>query len=248
MNKDAMNIETIRKLNPKIRIRDEDDPLLGQYAKRLDPRPFAGLAALADRVTAIDPENNRYIGSCPDLEADPSYRLLGEYFGFVEIQVGYCNGPNSKMNAVEWHKSSEIDIAVTDLVLLLGKRSDIGQDGRLDSSRLECFYIAKGGALEILPEVLHFAPCKVHPEGFKSIIVLPRGTNEALPAGNPAQQDSADMPQARLQAIHGAPVPESRFLFMKNKWLIAHPERLPLVQKGAYPGIEGENIEIYLNA
>ena len=148
------------------------------------------------------------------------------------------------MNAVEWHKSTEIDIAVTDLVLLLGKRSDIGQDGRLNSSRLECFYIAKGGALEILPEVLHFSPCKVHPEGFKSIIVLPRGTNEALGPGEAGLPGAEESPG---EASPG-PVPESRFLFMKNKWLIAHPERLPLIQKGAYPGMMGENIEIFLEA
>lgn len=244
MGKDAMNIDRIRKLNPTLRIRDEDDPLLGEYARRLDPRPFAGLAALVDSVTAIDPEKNRYVGTCPELEADPSYRLLSGYFGFADIQVGYCNGPNSKMNAVEWHKSSEIDIAVTDLVLLLGKRSDIGQDGRLNSSRLECFYITQGGALEILPEVLHFSPCKVHPEGFKSIIVLPRGTNEALGPGEAGLPGAEESPG---EASPG-PVPESRFLFMKNKWLIAHPERLPLIQKGAYPGIMGENIEIFLEA
>ncbi|TXT50316.1 MAG: hypothetical protein FD137_401 [Spirochaetes bacterium] len=226
-----MSIEHIRKCNPSIDVRSQDDPLLGEYARLIDPRPFAGLVALADRTTAIDPAVNRYVGSCPELEADPSFSLLGEYFGFADIQVGYCNGPNSKLNAVEWHKSSEIDIAVTDMILLLGKRSDIDSKGNLHSSRLECFYIAKGGSLEILPEVLHFSPCKVHPEGFKSIIVLPRGTNEAL-----------DSPKTSNAG------PESQFLFMKNKWLIAHPERLPLVQKGAYPGIMGENIEIFLEA
>ena len=240
-----MSIDRVRKLNPEIRVRDEDDPLLGEYARLLDSKPFAGLVALADRTTVIDPSGNRYVGSLPELEADPSYRLLGQYFGHADIQVGYCNGPNSKLNAVEWHKCAEIDIAVTDLVLLLGKRSDIDGTGHLESSRLECFYIRKGSALEILPEVLHFAPCKVQPEGFKSIIVLPRGTNDALPPvyGPKAAPTGAVSRGAPASAER---VPESRFLFMKNKWLIAHPERLPLVERGAFPGIQGENIEIFI--
>lgn len=240
-----MSIDRVRKQNPGIKVRDEDDPLLGEYARLLDSKPFTGLVALADRTTLIDPTGNRYVASLPELEADPSYRLLGQYFGHADIQVGYCNGPNSKLNAVEWHKCAEIDIAVTDLVLLLGKRSDIDGTGHLESARLECFYIRKGSALEILPEVLHFAPCKVHPEGFKSIIVLPRGTNDALPPvyGPKAAPTVAVSGEAPPTAEH---IPESRFLFMKNKWLIAHPERLPLVERGAFPGIQGENIEILI--
>jgi hypothetical protein len=32
---------------------------------------------------------------------------------------------------------------------------------------------------------------------------------------------------------------------MKNKWLIAHSEREQLINKGAHPGIKGENIKVY---
>ena len=41
-------------------------------------------------------------------------------FGEMEIQIGYCNGHNSMLNALEYHKSSEINVAATDAVLLLG--------------------------------------------------------------------------------------------------------------------------------
>lgn len=41
-------------------------------------------------------------------------------YGGLEIQIGYCNGNNKKLNAVEYHRSSELDIAVDDLILLLG--------------------------------------------------------------------------------------------------------------------------------
>ena len=35
-------------------------------------------------------------------------------YGGLEIQIGYCNGNNKKLNAVEYHRSSELDIAVDD--------------------------------------------------------------------------------------------------------------------------------------
>ncbi len=228
-------LERLRLANPGLAIRDLSDPGFGRFG-RLLPENFDDLADLADRITAIDPNANRYVASLADLETPDHIRRLAPFFGFADIQIGYCNGPNSRLNAVEWHKSAEIDIAVTDLVLLLGSRADIDEFGHIDSSVLTCFFIPKGAAIELLPEVLHFSPCRAHPEGFKSIIVLPRGTNEALPTTAASHETP---PSAE-------PVPESRFLFMKNKWLIAHPERKPLVERGAFAGIRGENIEIFI--
>lgn len=237
-------LERLRLANPRLAIRDLTDLRFGRFGRVLQ-EDFSDLAELADRITDIDPKANRYIASCADLEAPSYIESLGLYFGLAEIQIGYCNGPNSKLNAVEWHKSAEIDIAVTDLALLLGSRADINESGHIDSSRLTCFFVPKGAAIELLPEVLHFSPCRAHPEGFKSIIVLPRGTNDALPPEF-APKAPLTATVSRGASPSAEPVPETRFLFMKNKWLIAHPERLPLVERGAFPGIQGENIEILI--
>lgn len=239
----SATLERLRRANPRLGILDCAHPDFQPYGRVLDLK-VPGLAALADEMTAIDPQANRYVASLSELERHPEAEAFKGYFGYADLQVGYCNGPNSRLNAVEWHKSAEIDVAVTDLVLILGGRSDIDPSGRIDSKALRTFYIPAGTTVELLPEVLHFSPCKVHPEGFKSIIVLPRGTNEALGPGEAGLPGAEESPG---EASPG-PVPESRFLFMKNKWLIAHPERLPLIQKGAYPGIMGENIEIFLEA
>jgi hypothetical protein len=230
-----MSIAELRKANPSLRILDTADPAIAGYGRILPPEPFAPLVELADRITEIDPAGNRYVASLGELEADPCAVLLQARFGFEPIQVGFCNGPNSALNALEWHKSIEIDIAVTDLVLLLGKRSDVGADGRYDSSKVDCFYLAKGAVLELLPEVLHFSPCRALESGFKSIIALPAGTNQPLESGESALAESARRALADI---------EPRLLFMKNKWLIAHPERKVLIEKGALPGISGENIAI----
>jgi hypothetical protein len=218
-----MSIETIRKANPELIIRDTADPALALYGKLLDPEPFTTMVVLADRVTEIDPAVNRYVASLGELEADPAASQIALRFGFSPIQIGYCNGPNSKLNALEF-------------ILLLGRRGDIGADGTLDSAGLDCFYIEKGTVLELMSGVLHFSPCRVVENGFKSIIALPRGTNAAL---SPEEKTAAGI--AAATGDLGA-----SFLFMRNKWLIAHPDRKVLVERGAFPGIRGENIEILL--
>lgn len=44
-----------------------------------------------------------------------------EHFGGMPVQIGYCNGSNHALNCLEYHKSSEIDIAEGDVILLLGR-------------------------------------------------------------------------------------------------------------------------------
>lgn len=41
-------------------------------------------------------------------------------YGDMPIQVGYCNGRNTTYNGFEYHKGSEINVAVTDFMLVLG--------------------------------------------------------------------------------------------------------------------------------
>lgn len=47
-------------------------------------------------------------------------------YGGLEIQIGYCNGNNKKLNVVEYHRSSELDIAVDDLKKAEGKMPEDG--------------------------------------------------------------------------------------------------------------------------
>ena len=46
-----------------------------------------------------------------------SEELMEREYGGLPIQIGYCNGNNYCLNAVEYHRSSEINIAVEDLKL-----------------------------------------------------------------------------------------------------------------------------------
>ncbi len=140
-------------------------------------------------------------------------------YGLSAVQLGFCNGNGTTMDALEWHKSPENIYAVTDIILLLGKMPLV--NNRYDSSNLECFFVPAGTLVELDALVLHYAPIKTQDGGFKALIVLPKGKNE------PLTKEPSDK---RLRAI--------------NKWLIAHRDIKDLIADGAVEGIDGENVEI----
>lgn len=87
----------------------------------------------------------------------------------------------------------------------------------------------KGTAIEMYQTTLHLSPCRVSDIGFKDVVILPRGTNTPLNNGGADE----------------AAIGEERLLLQKNKWVIAHHDREPLIKQGAYPGLLGENKKLY---
>ena len=153
------------------------------------------------------------------------FPLQNRGFGGVPIQIGYCNGHNKKLNALEYHRCSEINVACTDMVLLLGAQQDIDLDNyTYDTQKVEAFLVPKGAAIEVYATTLHYAPCHVSGEGFSSVVVLSRDTNTDLDF----------VPQKKG---------EDALLFAKNKWLVAHPDS-GLEEQGAWMGLKGDNITI----
>lgn len=149
-------------------------------------------------------------------------QLRDEVYGGMPVEFGHCSGFNDKLNAVEYHRSSEIDIAATDLILMLGHQQDIdGQTWQYDTQNIELFYVPEGTAVELYATTLHFAPCGIDGREFRCGVVLPKGTNEKLPFAVPTAG-------------------EGRLLFAVNKWLIAHKES-GLDQDGAWVGLTGKN-------
>ncbi|MBU3191948.1 DUF4867 family protein [Clostridium bowmanii] len=145
-------------------------------------------------------------------------------FGGLPIQIGYCNGNNYLLNAVEYHRSSEVNVAATDLILLLGCQQDIEGDYSYDTSKIEAFLIPAGTIIEVYATTLHYAPCNANENGFRCVVVLPRDTN--LPLENRINKSGEDA-----------------LLFARNKWLIGHSDT-DLGDKGAFIGLIGENISI----
>ena len=170
------------------------------------------------------PSDVFYTPGDKDLEACKSMKkVCGSLYGGMPVQIGYCNGHNKKLDAFEYHRDSEINIAATDLVLILGSEQDIEEDFSYDTGKAEAFLVPAGTAVEIYATTLHYAPCHVNAEGFKCIVVLPKGTNTEI-----------NKETFRV---------EDQLLFARNKWLIAHPES-GLDCEGAFIGIKGENLTI----
>ena len=171
-----------------------------------------------------------YEPSVKQLEELPVMKILTEKtYGELPVQVGYCNGHNSKLNALEYHRSSEINVAATDAVLMLGCQQDVEEDFTYDTSKVEAFLVPAGTAVEIYATTLHYAPCGVDGKGFQVAIVLPKGTNYPLACSH-------------VRAAEGAADQEDCLITASNKWLIGHPEGG--LDEGCFLGLKGKNLDI----
>lgn len=215
-----MNMETLQKWNPELPIYSVHDAKFAEYGRVITGLPTDELLAAAKKIEA-PAEGSKYEASVPALEqTDFAKPMQDALFGELPAQVGYCWGHNTTMNAMEWHTSSEINVAVTPLVLILGRRADLVHN-RIDSSAFCAFYLEAGDIVEVYATSLHFCPCEVSADGFGCIVGLPQGTNVPL-----------DVPAA------------DPLLFRKNKWLIAHDDNSALIARGAVAGISGPNYTI----
>ena len=101
-------------------------------------------------------------------------------FGGMPVQL-LCNGHNTKLNCLEYHRDSEFNLGTEDFILLLAKMDDI-TDGKLDTAKVKAFRAPAGTLVEVYATTLHYAPCHVDPaKGFRVLVALPQGTNTAKP-------------------------------------------------------------------
>lgn len=169
------------------------------------------------------PEDVIYVPSVEELEAlEIAKAFQNSMYGGLPIQIGYCNGHNHALNALEYHRSSEVNVAVTDLILLIGRQQDITEEDTYDTDLVEAFYIPAGTAVEVYATTLHYAPCSVGENGFRCVVVLPKGTNTEVTFERNTEG-------------------EDRLMTAKNKWLIAHKEANI---EGAFNGLIGDNITL----
>ena len=150
--------------------------------------------------------------------------LRDRAYGGMPIQLGMCWGRNRKLNCLEYHRDSEINIGTHDFILLLAKEDEIA-DGVLDTEKVKAFRVPAGAVVEVYATTLHYAPCHTDAEaGFRVAVALPLGTNTEKPEITPGG-------------------PEDRLLWARNKWLLAHPDSRE-AGRGAYVGLLGANIDL----
>ena len=204
-----------------MKIQKVTDPAFRKYGQVLEGYDFTGL--IKEMKHTPVPEDVIYVPSVEELEAlDIMKDLQNKGYGGLPVQIGYCNGHNKKLNAVEYHRNSEINVAVTDLVLLIGHQQDIEPDHTYDTSKSEAFLVPAGTGIEVYATTLHYAPCHVNEGGFQCVVVLPKGTNTDL-------------------TFQTEKMGEDSLMTAKNKWLIAHEDAKIA---GAFNGLKGENITI----
>ena len=204
-----------------------------KYGKVLTGYDVTDLLKKLDESTPKPEGATCYEPGDKNLEALPIAKEFSENaYGGMPIQVGYCNGYNTKLNCLEYHRGSELNIPSNDIILLLASLQFV-KNGKLNTSAVEAFYVPAGTIVQVYETTLHYAPCnavkdgQVSKDGFRVIIVLPKDTNTEKP----------NISEKNL---------EDKLLWARNKWLIAHPDSNE-AKAGAFVGLSGINIDLAKN-
>lgn len=198
------------------------DPSFRKYGRVVEGIDFTDLVEAIKKETPL-PDGVAYEPSIKALEETTAAKALQRRtYGELPIEVGYCNGHNYKLNAIEYHRSSEINVAATNAVLIVGMQQDITEDFKYETAKMEAFLVEAGTAVELYATTLHYAPCSADEGGFKVGIVLPAGTNYPLEESHDGWEDS--------------------LITAQNKWLIGHAEGG--LDAGAHIGLVGKNLDV----
>ncbi|MDR1031017.1 MAG: DUF4867 family protein [Treponema sp.] len=204
-------------------LRSVYDKTFNEYGIVLEGYDFKDMIRVLENHTEKPVDRVIYVPSDSGLEMLPVFKELeNRLFGGLSIQAGYCNGYNTMLNCLEYHRGSEAFVAADDLVLLLARKQEL-VDFKIDTSQVEAYMVPKGTGLLYYETTLHYAPAKAD-GSFRSVILLPRATNTKMPEIKTANK-------------------EDKLLFSRNKWLIAHSES-PEAKQGAVVGLMGKNIDI----
>ena len=201
------------------------DPAFKPYGKVLTGYDTAALRA-AMAAIPLPEAGTAYEPGIPALEAADIFPALRDRaYGGMPIQLGMCWGHNRKLNCLEYHRDSEVNIGTEDFILLLARQEEIGEGMQLDTEKVKAFQAPAGAVVEVYATTLHYAPCHVDAaKGFRVAVALPLGTNTAKPA-----LEEKD--------------PEDKLLRARNKWLLAHGDA-PEAADGAWVGLRGVNIDL----
>lgn len=206
-----------------MKIYSVSDPAFKPYGKILTGFDTAALIA-AMKTIPMPESGTAYEPGIEVLEACGIFNEMRDRaYGGMPIQIGMCWGYNTKLNCLEYHRDSEVNVGETDFVLLLAKEDEI-EDGMLDTAKVKAFRVPAGTAVEVYGTTLHYAPCQTTEAGFRVAVVLSKGTNTEKP-------------------VFKAKSEEDTWLTARNKWLLAHPDSSE-AKTGAHIGLTGKNIDI----
>ena len=197
------------------------DDAFRRYGEVVEGLDTAELLASLDRRTESPDDGTIYVPDDKELDSLKIHKILADHlYGGMPLQLGYCNGTNSRLNCLEWHRGAEFNVSSSPFILLLAKLDEIA-GGEISSDAVKAFRVPAGVPVLVYETTLHYAPCG---KNFRVIVGLPEGTNTEKP----------DVDEV---------IPEDKYLWARNKWLIAHKDTAEAAS-GAYVGIKGENVDI----
>ena len=201
------------------------DPEFAEYGQVIDGMDDVAAQIINVLKDAPCPEGVDYVPEYAPMQALPAQQIVSDnLYGGMSVQLGWCNGHNTKLNCLEYHKDSEYNLGVSDFILLVAKQGQI-ENGLLDTAKAVAFKAPAGVIVECYATTLHYAPCSAKlGEGFRVMVALPKNTN-------------TEIPKIEVRSF------EDKRLWARNKWLLAHKDTSEAAA-GAYVGLVGENIDI----
>lgn len=217
-------LEKLQQANPDLEILSVIAPEFSSYGTI---HPTVELPEMRRFLYGVEQTEFEHYVPCEErlMELPEADQFKDDIFGQVPCQVGWYYGNCNKLNAVEYHKCSEVLYLYGDGVLILGHLWDIKED-RLNTDTMKVFYVPANTCVELYGTTLHYAPCKAGKAPIMQIVVQSKGTN--TPLLKPAEGKEA----------------ENRYLLQRNKWVLGHPEAAELLGPDAFIGLEGKNITI----
>ena len=191
----------------------------GRVVTGLDTAKAEILAALANTPL---PAATDYVAEDAALQELPAAVEVSEHlFGGMPCQLGWCNGHNTYLNCLEYHRDSEVQSGYRRFCAVAcqaggnrGRQAGHRQRSRRSASRQAHWWKSTPRRCTTRPAMW------TQPKGTRVLVALPKGTNTAKPA---IKNDGGDDPQ----------------LWACNKWLLAHPDSAE-AKAGAYVGLVGK--------
>jgi len=214
--------DELRKQNPTINIQQITDATFKDYGQVYTQYDVSELNTFMDQV-AIPSDTNLYVPSNPAMEAIPVVQEIGrDIFGGLPIEAGECAGHADALTAFEYHQGSELNVFMSPVVMVLGKRGQM-HDGQFELSDAAYFYVPAGSVIEFFSDTLHYTPCEVTTDGFKFIVMLINGSNQPLPSD-----------------FHS----DNPLLVKTNKFQFVHTSRQDKIAQGIHAGLNGELVHV----
>lgn len=214
-----MSIKKIIELNPEMKIYSSSALEFNGLGRILNYDATDVIKYVEENIS-FKQEKASYKLDYSELHSFPFFeKVKNEIYGQLDIQFGIVSGLNEYLTGIEYHQCSEVNVAFTDCLLLLGKTYQL-KENKFDAQKVKAIYLQKGEVVEIFNTTLHYTPIQVEEEGFSLGVILLEGTN------------------SDIDYIPGS------LLTKKNKWYICHPSQKAKVQIGNIPGLLGEMIHV----